>query len=146
MKKIISSLIVLVIILSSFPFISCVKAENEIIEESKIEKINKIIEELEEEIINTIGEENIENIEKELIEAIQNLRDNAIAELGKIEEEYGINLNEYKNRITTVVEKYQTVEEYSKEDLVNDLQTIYNDLLQEAEDEGVKEKIEENNQ
>ena len=136
MKKFLASLIVAVMMLGSFSFVSYVRADNEIVEEEiNAPEVNEIIEQI---------EENVQNVGKALTSEIEALRDNVIAELERIEDEYGIDLGAYRDRIAEAVEKYQTTEDYSDEDLAQDLQDIYNDFMQEIEDEEVKEQVLEN--
>ena len=149
MKKILVSLIVTAMIIVSISFVSNVRAESNIIE---IPPVNEIIEAVGEGVSNIIDEETVQNIKdtvlensetivKELTEEISNLRDNTVAKFEEIEEEYGIDLTEYKDKIEAAVEKYQTTEDYTKEDLASEIQGIYTDLLQDVEDNEVKEKV-----
>ena len=108
--------------------------------------------EVKENVINTIGENTINEIQAQVGETYTNvkgrvtdeviaIRDNAIAKLDEIEEEYGIDLTEYKDRVTNAIEEYQMEEDYTVTDLAADIQDIYNELIQDVEDNEVKEKI-----
>ena len=119
---------------------------NEVIAESKTIE-NKV----KENVKNTIDQNKVNeiqtevvNTQKELTKEIVTLRDNAIEKLEEIEKEYKIDLTEYKNRIKSAVEKYQTKENYTLEDLTAEIQKIYNNAMEKIENDEAKEKIKEN--
>lgn len=88
--------------------------------------------------------ETYSNVKKELTPEIIAIRDNAIAKLEEVEKEYNIDLTEYKNRIKAAVNKYQTQEDYTVEDLTAEVQTIYNYMMKNITSDEAKQKIKEN--